>query len=156
MSFSIHALDSGIRGQVVRSDHFTAFKRDKMNLYRTQGNQQGKNGHETCIINEWNQIAADPKPPFYPYFGVRMPEYRAVGSRYAINELEACIEHDYFNNSCEAHHDSSLICNGTVFAPTPIGEAAGSVTNINSDDAIKNAVDAAVESAVFGAGAHTE
>lgn len=147
---SSFAIDSGIRGQIVRSKDFTDFKKSKVNLYRTQANQQSKNAHETCIANEHSKIKADPAPPFYPYFGIRMTEYKVIGRTYAINELEACIEHDYFNHNCKPYHDNSLICNGVVFTSNPIGEASANSLNINSDNSVKSAIDSAVEEAMQG------
>lgn len=101
-----------IRDQVVQSEEFLEFKRQRFTELRQS---KTDNTYIQCLRDEHQRITP-PRPSFSDYYSVRHPEYIFRESKYIINKTEACIEHHYFSSRCDAHHDSSLDCDGNVFS----------------------------------------
>lgn len=148
-----HAFEDAVRRQVVQSEAFLNFKRERMQqLWRSTTD----NPYIQCLRDEHARIPA-PRPSFSDYHSVRHPIYVSMEAMHTINKAEACVEHEYESTRCSLNDNRDYVCDRTVFERNGFGETEPTAERaINTDSAVKDAlnriiIDEAVEEAVRGA-----
>ena len=97
VSFSALSFEDAVRRQVIQSEAFLDFKRDRMQqLWRSTTD----NPYIQCLRDEHARIPA-PRPTFSDYYSVRHPIYVSLEATHIINKAEACVEHEYELTRCK-------------------------------------------------------